>query len=54
MYTKYGAHHERSVNRQRLDHIADVRRADYAAAKAADPQAVAEYERQVELRRVKP
>jgi len=42
------------VNRQRLNHIADVRRADYAAAKAADPQGVAQYEAQVEARRVKP
>ena len=53
-YNEYGSHHDRSVSRERLDHIAEVRTADYEAAKTSEPNVVAEYERRANARRVRP
>jgi hypothetical protein len=42
----------KSVDKQRFEAIADIRRDDYIFAKRNDPKAVKKYETQVESRRV--
>jgi hypothetical protein len=45
--------HERSVNKPRFGAIQRIRSERYAAAKASDPQGVAEFEKKAESQRKK-